>query len=61
MKQLPNYMKICFLALYNAVNEMAYDILKEQGSDVVLHLKKALIYLFSYCDYGVLVYMLLIN
>ncbi|KAH7569045.1 hypothetical protein JRO89_XS06G0093900 [Xanthoceras sorbifolium] len=31
MKQLPDYMKICFLALFNSVNEMAYNILKEQG------------------------------
>ncbi|KAK6264850.1 hypothetical protein SCA6_020284 [Theobroma cacao] len=43
MKQLPNYMKICFLALYNSVNEMAYDILKEHGYNVVLNLKKALV------------------
>ncbi|KAL4291401.1 hypothetical protein GQ457_14G010560 [Hibiscus cannabinus] len=41
MKQLPDYMKICFLALYNTVNEMAYDILKEQGHDVTSNLKKA--------------------
>ncbi|XVF25950.1 hypothetical protein REPUB_Repub13aG0258200 [Reevesia pubescens] len=41
MKQLPDYMKICFLALYNTVNEMANDILKEQGHDVVFNLKKA--------------------
>ncbi|KAL5774671.1 hypothetical protein ACOSP7_012228 [Xanthoceras sorbifolium] len=39
MKELPNYMKICFLTLFNFVNEMAYDILKEQGFDVVLNLK----------------------
>ncbi|KAK8475934.1 hypothetical protein V6N12_000047 [Hibiscus sabdariffa] len=41
MKQLPDYMKICFLALYNTVNEMAYDILKEQGHDITSNLKKA--------------------
>uniref|UniRef100_A0AAU7LMP8 Sabinene synthase n=1 Tax=Zanthoxylum ailanthoides TaxID=159071 RepID=A0AAU7LMP8_9ROSI len=40
VKPLPSYMKICFLALYNTVNEMAFDILKEQDSDVVLNLKK---------------------
>nr|KJB69367.1 hypothetical protein B456_011G019600 [Gossypium raimondii] len=40
MKQLPDYMKICFLALYNTVNEMAYNILKEQGHDIVSNLKK---------------------
>ncbi|KAL5841831.1 hypothetical protein ACOSQ3_012434 [Xanthoceras sorbifolium] len=39
MKQLPDYMKICFLALFNSVNEMAYNILKEQGLDVVQNLK----------------------
>ncbi|XP_031253440.1 (R)-limonene synthase 1, chloroplastic-like [Pistacia vera] len=41
MKQLPDYMKICFLALYNSLNEMAFDILKEQGLDVVSNLQKA--------------------
>ncbi|KAL5839731.1 hypothetical protein ACOSQ4_012339 [Xanthoceras sorbifolium] len=40
-KELPNYMKICFLTLFNFVNEMAYDILKEQGFDVVLNLKNS--------------------
>ncbi|KAF8391448.1 hypothetical protein HHK36_023753 [Tetracentron sinense] len=40
VKQLPHYMKICFLALYNTVNEMAYDTLKEQGCDVIPYLKK---------------------
>ncbi|KAK2989407.1 hypothetical protein RJ640_000382 [Escallonia rubra] len=29
--QTINYMKICFLALYNFVNGMAYDIMKEQA------------------------------
>ncbi|KAL5772630.1 hypothetical protein ACOSQ2_012554 [Xanthoceras sorbifolium] len=38
MRQLPDYMKICFLALFNSVNEMAYNILKEQGLDVWLGL-----------------------
>ncbi|KAF8409454.1 hypothetical protein HHK36_005530 [Tetracentron sinense] len=41
MQQLPHYMKICFLALYNSTNEMAYDILKEQGVDIIIYLKKA--------------------
>ncbi|KAK8717300.1 hypothetical protein V6N13_044572 [Hibiscus sabdariffa] len=41
MERLPDYMKICFLALYNTVNEMAYDILKDQGHDVVFNLKNA--------------------
>ena len=40
MDQLPHYMKLCFLSLYNSVNEMAYDILKDQGVDILPHLKK---------------------
>ncbi|GMP98058.1 hypothetical protein CsSME_00046089 [Camellia sinensis var. sinensis] len=40
MEQLPDYMKICFLALFNSTNEMAYDALKEQGLHIISHLKK---------------------
>ncbi|KAI9081204.1 hypothetical protein K1719_036826 [Acacia pycnantha] len=36
----PEYMKICFLALYNFVNEVAFDVLKENGHNVVPYLKK---------------------
>ncbi|KAJ7981351.1 Terpene synthase [Quillaja saponaria] len=38
---LPQYMKLCFLALYNTVNEMAYNILKEQGEFSLPYLTKA--------------------
>ncbi|KAF8410924.1 hypothetical protein HHK36_003461 [Tetracentron sinense] len=31
VERLPDYMKICFLALYNSINEMSYDTLKEKG------------------------------
>ncbi|XP_034703599.1 (-)-alpha-terpineol synthase-like [Vitis riparia] len=41
MDQLPEYMKICFLALYNSTNEMAYDLLKDQGSHIIAYLRKA--------------------
>ncbi|XP_058071038.1 alpha-terpineol synthase, chloroplastic-like [Magnolia sinica] len=41
MEGLPEYMKICFLALYNTVNEIAYDTLKEQGLDVIPYLRKS--------------------
>nr|B3TPQ7.1 RecName: Full=Alpha-terpineol synthase, chloroplastic; Short=Mg17; Flags: Precursor [Magnolia grandiflora]ACC66282.1 alpha-terpineol synthase [Magnolia grandiflora] len=41
MEELPEYMKICFLALYNTVNEIAYDTLKEQGVDVIPYLQKS--------------------
>ncbi|KAI5658391.1 hypothetical protein M9H77_27184 [Catharanthus roseus] len=39
--QLPDYMKICYFALYNAVNEMAYEALKEQGDNIIPYLSKA--------------------
>ncbi|RVW74231.1 (-)-alpha-terpineol synthase [Vitis vinifera] len=41
MEQLPRYMKICFLALYNFTSEMAYDVLKEQGFHIIPYLRKA--------------------
>ncbi|KAE8677054.1 (-)-alpha-terpineol synthase [Hibiscus syriacus] len=40
IQKLPAYMKICYHALYNSVNEMAFDTLKEQGIDVLPFLKK---------------------
>lgn len=42
---LPDYMKICFLAVYNFTNEVGYDVLKEQGVHIIKYLKKAVIYL----------------
>ncbi|KAK7243785.1 hypothetical protein RIF29_38597 [Crotalaria pallida] len=41
MERLPDYMKICFLALYNFVNELAYETLKENGYYITPYLKKA--------------------
>ncbi|XP_076913606.1 (-)-beta-pinene synthase, chloroplastic-like [Bidens hawaiensis] len=38
---LPDYMKICFLALYNAINDMAYNVVTREGFFVVPYLKKA--------------------
>ncbi|KAL6328050.1 hypothetical protein AAG906_033318 [Vitis piasezkii] len=40
MDQLPEYMKLCFLALYNSINEMAYDALKEHGLHMISYLRK---------------------
>ncbi|CAI9114756.1 OLC1v1015549C1 [Oldenlandia corymbosa var. corymbosa] len=40
MDQLPYYMKICYLAVFNAVNELAYDVLRDQGVHIISHLKK---------------------
>ncbi|GAV90241.1 LOW QUALITY PROTEIN: Terpene_synth domain-containing protein/Terpene_synth_C domain-containing protein, partial [Cephalotus follicularis] len=41
IEQLPDYMKICFLALYNSVNEMGFDALKGEGTYIVPYLKKS--------------------
>ncbi|OVA15024.1 Terpene synthase [Macleaya cordata] len=41
MGGLPHYMKILFLALYNITNEIAYEILKMRGLDVIQHLKNS--------------------
>ncbi|XP_028789719.1 myrcene synthase, chloroplastic-like [Neltuma alba] len=37
---LPEHMKIRFLAIYNFVNEVAFDILKGNGHNIIRHLKK---------------------
>nr|UNA06917.1 terpene synthase 2 [Jasminum sambac] len=39
--QLPEYMQICFLALYNFVHEVAYEVLKEKGLMIIPYLRKA--------------------
>ncbi|KAL8227103.1 hypothetical protein R6Q57_016935 [Mikania cordata] len=38
--ELPNYMKICFLLIYNEINEMSYSILANEGVFVLPYLKK---------------------
>ncbi|KAI4347956.1 hypothetical protein L6164_008725 [Bauhinia variegata] len=40
LENLPNYMKMCFLAAYNYVNEIAFDVLKEKGFYIIPYLKK---------------------
>ncbi|XP_030544401.1 isoprene synthase, chloroplastic-like [Rhodamnia argentea] len=40
VEDLPAYMKLCYLVLYNSVNEMAYDTLKETGENVIPYLAK---------------------
>ncbi|KAL7225631.1 hypothetical protein ACSBR1_020903 [Camellia fascicularis] len=39
-EQLPDYMKICFLGLFNSINEMAYCTLNEHGVHILPYLKK---------------------
>ncbi|KVH96608.1 Terpene synthase, metal-binding domain-containing protein [Cynara cardunculus var. scolymus] len=40
MEQLPEYMKICYMALYNTTNEICYEVLKEHGLSVLPFLRK---------------------
>ncbi|KAI5604244.1 hypothetical protein BDE02_01G275300 [Populus trichocarpa] len=40
LDQLPYYMKISFFALFQSINEIGYNILKEQGINVVPSMKK---------------------
>ncbi|KAL0354100.1 UNVERIFIED_CONTAM: putative terpene synthase 11 [Sesamum angustifolium] len=37
---LPEYMKICYMALYNTTNEIAYKVLKDHGRNVLPFLAK---------------------
>nr|AAM89254.1 3-carene synthase [Salvia stenophylla] len=39
--QLPSYMQLCFLALDNFINDIAYDVLKEQGFNIIPYLRKS--------------------
>ncbi|KAK7272320.1 hypothetical protein RJT34_28836 [Clitoria ternatea] len=47
MEDLPEYMKVCYMALYNTTNEIAYRIQKEQGKTVVVYLKRTWINIFE--------------
>ncbi|KAL2475542.1 cineole-1 [Abeliophyllum distichum] len=40
LNQLPEHMRICFLALFNSTNEMAYDVLKDQGLNIIPNTRK---------------------
>nr|AWF79085.1 terpene synthase [Pelargonium graveolens] len=39
--QLPEYMRLCFFAVYNSANKLAYDVLNKHGIDVIYYLKKS--------------------
>ncbi|PWA93667.1 camphene synthase [Artemisia annua] len=41
IEELPDYMKICFLGLYNSVNDMAYTTLTDTGLFILPYLQKA--------------------
>ncbi|OMP11737.1 hypothetical protein COLO4_03709 [Corchorus olitorius] len=39
IKDLPEYMKVCYLAMYNHVNEMVQDALEDLGLDILPYVK----------------------
>ncbi|KAF7805841.1 putative terpene synthase 11 [Senna tora] len=47
MEEVPEYMRICYMALYNTTNEIAYRVQKEHGLTVVAHLKRTWIDIFE--------------
>ncbi|GKU94199.1 hypothetical protein SLEP1_g7725 [Rubroshorea leprosula] len=40
IENLPNYMKLCFFQLHNSINQMAADIFREQGLDILPYSRK---------------------
>lgn len=42
--KFPEYMKKCFLAVFNTTNEAAFRITKEKGLDILPYLKRAVTY-----------------
>lgn len=47
MESLTEYMKICYMALYNTTNDIAYMVLKQHGWSIVPHLKRTWIDMFE--------------
>ncbi|OAY79143.1 Terpene synthase 10 [Ananas comosus] len=41
IKQLPEYMRVCFLALFNTTNDTAYETMKEKGLNILPYIKRA--------------------
>lgn len=40
MLDLPDYMKICYLAMLNFGNELVYDVLKNHGLNIFPYVKE---------------------
>ncbi|XP_022158364.1 terpene synthase 10-like [Momordica charantia] len=40
LDMLPCYLKICFTTLHNTINDVAFDILEDQGVNVIQYLRK---------------------
>ncbi|KAG6499631.1 hypothetical protein ZIOFF_039421 [Zingiber officinale] len=51
--KLPDYLRLCFLAVFNTANEAAYRVLKEKGFNVLPYLRRSVIYV-SHFHHGVI-------
>nr|GMC72873.1 isoprene synthase, chloroplastic-like [Ipomoea batatas] len=40
IEDLPDYMKLCYFSLFNTINDLAYDTLKDKGETVIPIMKK---------------------
>nr|P0CJ43.1 RecName: Full=(E)-beta-ocimene synthase, chloroplastic; AltName: Full=(E,E)-alpha-farnesene synthase; AltName: Full=Terpenoid synthase 2; Short=AtTPS02; Flags: Precursor [Arabidopsis thaliana] len=47
VERLPNYMRMCFLFLYNEINQIGYDVLRDKGLNVIPYLKQVWTDLFK--------------
>lgn len=47
VERLPEYMQICFLLLYNEINQIGYDVLRDKGRNIIPYLKQVWTDLFK--------------
>lgn len=48
MENLPDYMKVCYLALINTTNEVAYEVLKKHDINALPYLTKSVTFIHSF-------------
>ena len=55
VERIPEYMQICFLFLYNEINQIGYDVLRDKGRNIIPYLKQVVsfsIYFFYIISYN---------
>lgn len=54
VERLPEYMQICFLFLYNEINQNGYDVLRDKGRNIIPYLKQVVSFFiyFFYISYN---------
>lgn len=51
LDELPEYMKLCYLVLYNEINSIGRDILKDKNINVIPFLKKSVSIIIRFYNY----------